>query len=228
MKHLFNRNLGMRIVSGSVLGVITGFCLWKGEFYFSIFILTVAIISYLEWFTITSNNLAEKDHEYCRKHVVFWGTIGLLLILPCAISMIYMRYLMGLEKVLYLVLVVTATDIGAFVFGKLIGGPKLAPSISPGKTISGSISGMMVAVGLGVTLRFYDHTVVSYTVIAICTLILSLVSQIGDLSESAFKRHFGVKDSSKLIPGHGGFLDRADSFLFTAPVFVIMHWIGYF
>ena len=136
--------------------------------------------------------------------------------------MLYLRYISGIDKIFYMILVIIATDIGAFIFGKIIGGPKLAPSISPGKTISGSISGIVVAIICAIILKLTGYIIIEYKSLIIITVTLSIVSQIGDLIESKFKRHFGVKDSSNLIPGHGGFLDRADSFLLTAPVFMII------
>jgi CDP-diglyceride synthetase len=228
MQNLFNKNFFLRIFSGTILGSITTFCLWKGSFYFSIFILTVAIISYLEWFTIVANNLGDKEFSEYKSYMMGWGIAGLILILPCAISITYLRYTAGFEKILYLILTIISTDIGAFIFGKIIGGPKLAPSISPGKTMSGSVSGIIVAILTACILKITGVININYQALIICTLILSIVSQVGDLIESGFKRHFGVKDSSNLIPGHGGFLDRIDSFLLTAPAFMIMQIMGFF
>lgn len=231
MKDLFSKNFALRLVSGLILGSITGFCLWKGNFYFSALILTIAIISYLEWFTIVSNSLEKKHPNDCKSHIFFWGVIGLFAILPSAISMIYLRHALGLEKVLYLILVIISTDIGAFIFGKIIGGPKLAPTISPGKTLSGAVSGICVAIAVVFTLRSIEYIIkyhdIKYITLIMITVILSIASQVGDLIESGFKRHFNVKDSSHLIPGHGGFLDRIDSFILTAPVFLVMHLLGY-
>jgi phosphatidate cytidylyltransferase len=115
----------------------------------------------------------------------------------------------GLVAVLFLFAVVWATDIFAYFVGRLAGGPKLAPAISPGKTWSGAFGGMLFAViaGLGVT----TGAGLSIGWLAIGSIVLlSAVSQIGDLFESWLKRHFGAKDSSNLIPGHGGVMDRVD------------------
>jgi CDP-diglyceride synthetase len=222
MEKILNTNLFLRILSAIILGGISVFCIIKGNFYFSIFILIISIISYLEWFSISTNKLEEKEFTEYKKYISFWGISGLILILPCAISMLYLRYISGIDKIFYMILVIIATDIGAFIFGKIIGGPKLAPSISPGKTISGSISGIVVAIICAIILKLTGYIIIEYKSLIIITVTLSIVSQIGDLIESKFKRHFGVKDSSNLIPGHGGFLDRADSFLLTAPVFMII------
>jgi CDP-diglyceride synthetase len=223
MTEILNKNFFLRIVSGIILGGVSIFCIIQGNFYFSIFILIVSIISYLEWFSISTNKLEEKELIEYKKYISFWGISGLILILPCAISMLYLRYISGVEMIFYMILVIISTDIGAFIFGKLIGGPKLAPSISPGKTISGSTSGIVVAVISALILKFIGYINIEYKILIITTIILSIFSQIGDLIESSFKRHFGVKDSSNLIPGHGGFLDRVDSFLLTAPIFMIIN-----
>ena len=121
--------------------------------------------------------------------------------------------LYGLEAVLFLFLVVWATDIGGFVFGRTIGGPKLWPSISPGKTWSGAVGGTILGAGAG--LLFAAATDDAY-VLGALGLGASLASQAGDLFESALKRRFGVKDSSSLIPGHGGVMDRLDGFIAAA------------
>ena len=120
----------------------------------------------------------------------------------------------GLYAMLFVFAVVWATDILAYFVGRALGGPKLAPSISPGKTWSGAIGGAVSAVTAGVVLV---HFLLPGTeVIAACVaLVLSVCSQSGDLFESFIKRKFGVKDSSRLIPGHGGVMDRVDGLIFA-------------
>lgn len=115
----------------------------------------------------------------------------------------------GLDAIVYLFAVVWATDSFAYIFGRLIGGRKLAPSISPGKTWSGALGGALAAViiGAGAGRIMGVH---GGFVLALAALLLSVVSQIGDLLESGIKRRFGVKDSGNLIPGHGGVMDRVD------------------
>jgi len=127
----------------------------------------------------------------------------------------------GLIDVLFLLVVVWSSDIGAYVAGRLVGGPKLAPAISPGKTWSGAVGGLVaaMAIGLVVTRLAAPGPVLHALVVAGG---LSVASQLGDLLESACKRHFGVKDSSGLIPGHGGVFDRLDGVLAAAPVAVLL------
>lgn len=115
-----------------------------------------------------------------------------------------------------------ATDIGAFFVGRAIGGRKLWPAISPGKTLSGAIGGLVVAVIVGWALvRFVLVPTANLGMTPVGTVVfaslLSVSAQLGDLAESLLKREAGVKDSSHLIPGHGGVLDRFDSLFFTIP-----------
>ncbi len=120
----------------------------------------------------------------------------------------------GLIAMLFVFAVVWATDILAYFVGRAIGGPKLAPPISPGKTWSGAIGGTISAVIAGSVLYlcFFPKVGVWIPLIA---FILSVFSQVGDLFESFIKRRFGVKDSSHLIPGHGGVMDRVDGLVFA-------------
>jgi phosphatidate cytidylyltransferase len=121
----------------------------------------------------------------------------------------------GLSALLFLFATVWATDIFAFGCGRLLGGPLLSPSISPKKTWSGAIAGLVggVAAGLGVA---YTIGVGKLGIIGAMTLLLSVLAQAGDLLESAIKRHFDAKDTGTLIPGHGGLMDRMDGFLVAA------------
>lgn len=131
----------------------------------------------------------------------------------------------GLLTVLWLVGVVVATDVGAYFSGRAIGGPKLAPVISPNKTWSGLAGGAMLAgcVGLFVGVGSGDATPGPVTA---ASIVLAVVAQMGDLLESAVKRHFDVKDASNLIPGHGGFLDRFDGYLTVMPTAALMSVAG--
>jgi len=120
----------------------------------------------------------------------------------------------GLINMLFIFAIVWATDIFAYFVGRAIGGPKLAPPISPGKTWSGAIGGTIAGVICGMlVIHFAGHPV--GLGLAVITALLSVGSQIGDLFESWIKRRFGVKDSSRLIPGHGGVMDRVDGLVFA-------------
>ena len=120
----------------------------------------------------------------------------------------------GLKAMLVLFTIVWATDILAYFVGRAIGGPKLAPRISPGKTWSGAIGGTIAALVFGLGAVVAAGGAVSLRT-GVLIVVLSVFSQIGDLFESFIKRRFGVKDSSKLIPGHGGVMDRVDGLVFA-------------
>jgi phosphatidate cytidylyltransferase len=121
----------------------------------------------------------------------------------------------GLIATIFLFAVVWATDIVAYFAGRAIGGPKLAPSISPKKTWSGSIAGLVAAIGVAIAIAEVAPLAGTVALAAVAVL-LSVVAQGGDLFESALKRRFGAKDSGHLIPGHGGLMDRLDGFVTAA------------
>jgi phosphatidate cytidylyltransferase len=117
----------------------------------------------------------------------------------------------GFSALVLLFAIVWSTDVFAYFAGRAIGGPKLAPVISPKKTWSGAVAGVVGAVVVAVAVAGYLGPFAKGT-IAIVALVLSVVAQLGDLFESWLKRHFGAKDASHLIPGHGGVMDRLDGF----------------
>lgn len=127
----------------------------------------------------------------------------------------------GPATILWLIAVIAATDIGAYFAGRAFGGPKLAPRLSPKKTWAGLVGGMAAAALAGaLTSEILGST--NTMPLVLVSFGLAVVAQGGDLLESAFKRKFDVKDSSGLIPGHGGLLDRFDGYLTAAPVVVLM------
>ncbi len=122
----------------------------------------------------------------------------------------------GLEDTLFLVAVVWGTDIGAYAVGRVVGGIKLAPKISPGKTVSGAVGGLLAGGLIGGCIAYGLHG--NPVAAGLAGAVVSVVAQAGDLLESTIKRHLGVKDSGDTIPGHGGLFDRVDGFLTAAPV----------
>ncbi len=116
----------------------------------------------------------------------------------------------GLPAVLWLFAVVWGTDVAAYFAGRLIGGPRLWPSVSPGKTWSGAVAGAFAGAALGLLLSGWTDRI---DLLFWLGLAAAVVAELGDLFESAVKRRFGVKDSSRLIPGHGGLMDRLDAFI---------------
>lgn len=124
---------------------------------------------------------------------------------------------------LYGMLIVWLTDSGAYIFGRQFGKHKLAPKVSPNKTIEGSVLGTIFAtVILAIYLLFFHVGYDNYYMMVLATLLLSIFGQFGDLIESALKRYYGVKDSGKILPGHGGILDRFDSMLMVMPALYLL------
>ncbi len=149
-----------------------------------------------------------------------WAAGGLVYAAALVVSVIVLRLSLfdGLEAILWLFAVVWGTDVMAYFGGRTIGGPKLWPRVSPKKTWSGFLTGVSCGALLGVGAMKIFHGAPPRNVLPLFAmgLVTAIVSQAGDFFESAIKRHFGVKDSSHLIPGHGGFMDRLDGFLFAA------------
>jgi phosphatidate cytidylyltransferase len=146
-----------------------------------------------------------------------WAAAGMLYAAAVLIPIVMLRddVPYGLVSVLWLFAVVWAGDTGAYFAGRAIGGPKLAPAVSPNKTWSGAIGGAVAGVAAGMLVLLAAGFQLRPMHIVV-TLAVSAAAQVGDLVESAIKRRFGVKDASNLIPGHGGLMDRVDGLLFAA------------
>lgn len=149
--------------------------------------------------------------------------LGVLAIGFAGLSLIWLRDdgEAGRANVVFLFCVVWASDIGAYLAGRLVGGPKLVPVLSPSKTWAGAAGGLAAAVGAGLAVAA-AFAPSSPMMAAAMAALLGIATQIGDIAESALKRRFGVKDSGALIPGHGGVLDRLDGLLAAAPVAAIV------
>ncbi|MBI1776360.1 MAG: phosphatidate cytidylyltransferase [Proteobacteria bacterium] len=155
-----------------------------------------------------------------------WLAAGTLaLAIPC-VSFLWIRFdaLAGRDLTLWLLAAVWATDIGAYAAGRTIGGPKLWPQVSPRKTWAGLLGGMASAALVSVLAAWWLEQGNIWLAQA-AGILLAGVAQLGDLAESALKRHFGVKDSGRLIPGHGGLLDRVDGLIATAPAVAVLTWL---
>lgn len=152
--------------------------------------------------------------------------IGALLILPTWLALIQLRQV-GAQTLLGIMALVWLADIGAYFSGRAFGKHKLALSISPGKTWEGAIGGGIAVLVYGFVLSPYLPTVLSTNPLLLfaALLLLTAVSIVGDLFESLLKRQAGLKDSSNILPGHGGILDRIDSLMSTLPL-VALIWLG--
>jgi phosphatidate cytidylyltransferase len=146
-----------------------------------------------------------------------WTALGGIYILLPVIALIWLRRdpEWGLITITWMLIAVWATDTGAYFAGKSIGGPKMAPGISPNKTWAGLIGGVVAAAAVSVLVGKIAG-VGSMQNLALFGGLVAILGQVGDICESSVKRHFGVKDSGNIIPGHGGLFDRLDSILFVS------------
>jgi phosphatidate cytidylyltransferase len=146
--------------------------------------------------------------------------MGILVLLPTLVALHALRVMpSGHFLVLGLVLTVAAADIGAYFAGRAFGHRKLAPSVSPGKTWAGVVGGLVLVTIIALIYAILTHAAVLPTLVIAWPA--ALASVLGDLFESMLKRHRGIKDSSNLLPGHGGVLDRIDGLVAAAPVFAL-------
>lgn len=158
--------------------------------------------------------VAAAVHDRAHGRLWFWGPLAAATAGFGAASFTALRDLpsFGFASVMWIAAVVIATDVGAYAAGRLIGGPKLWPRVSPNKTWAGLAGGMAAAAAVGAIFAAVTPEA-NVGALAAVSAVAAAVAQAGDLSESMMKRRFGVKDSSTLIPGHGGVLDRLDGFI---------------
>jgi len=150
-----------------------------------------------------------------------WHAAGVIYLAVPSVALLWLYGAAESTAVLWLFLVVWATDIGAYAAGRLLGGPRLAPRLSPNKTWAG-VAGGFVAAAVAGSLLGPSLGVSSRGLVGALSAFVSLAAQLGDLAESAIKRHFKVKDMSGLIPGHGGLFDRVDGLLAAAPAVALV------
>jgi phosphatidate cytidylyltransferase len=225
--NLPNRDLPVRLVSAVVMLAVAGGALWIGGGLLDLFILLVAGACFAE-FVMLAVKAAEGPVRWAAI-VVGALYIGLAAISLISVKGVYVAMIVGL---------VACVDTGAYFTGRALGGPKIAPRISPSKTWAGLAGGMtagalwlMLAL-LIMTYAFSDQNGAgsfretfargNYALAAAAGALLAITAQAGDFFESWLKRRAGVKDSSRLIPGHGGVFDRVDGLL---PVAIIAAWL---
>ena len=189
------------------------------SFYYSKIEICIALILLLLTYTvITKNQFTFEDVSFSILSAMYVG-IGFYFFFET-------RQEGGLVYIFYSLFMIWATDSGAYFIGKALGKTKLWPEISPNKTVEGSIGGVACAVVVAVFFALLSNINVGLLSLMGITVVLSVFGQIGDLVESAFKRHFNVKDSGTILPGHGGILDRFDSLLFVWPLLHFFHlWL---
>ena len=207
---MINTELQKRILSSIILIPLSFFFIIQGSLTFIFFLSLIFLITSLEWFKMT------KKKDLLR-------IFGLFFLFFSFFSTIYLRQYVGLNFFLFLILVCIFTDTGGYIFGKILKGPRLT-KVSPKKTYSGVIGSFLISLLFGIFYIKYfgqkSKTLLETNPVFIILLILfiSLVSQIGDLIISYFKRKAKLKDTGKILPGHGGFLDRIDGIIFVMPI----------
>ena len=212
------QELQKRILSSLILIPIALFFIIKGSFLFNFFIIICFIITSYEW-----HKMSYKKPYYL---------IGLLFLIISFYSAYKIRTTMNGDYIYFIIilLICILTDIGGYIFGKILKGPKLT-KISPKKTYSGLIGGFLLSIGvlffifsLGLLIKPQELN----SNIFILILLISAISQIGDIIISYFKRLSKIKDTGKIIPGHGGLLDRIDGMIFAFPSAYIIFKTGIF
>jgi len=196
-----SRALFVRIVSALVLGPPVLAALWFGFPWIDLLGAIAAPLMAAEWIRLSRGRPVAR-------------AVGLVYVVGAVLALLWLRHQPehGRETVVWVVAVVWATDIGAYFVGRTVGGAKLAPSISPGKTWSGLAGGMAVAAVASAACGWIFELGDTWN-LAVYGAILGAVGQAGDLIESHAKRRAGLKDSGRLIPGHGGVLDRVDALM---------------
>ena len=202
-------NFIIRTLSALILFPLIIYIITKGSYVLIFFTLILCSIAFYEWIMIAKN---------------FYLKIFGLIILTFSFYFFY-KLTNDTSKVLFVIFVCIFTDIGGYVFGKIIKGPKLT-KISPNKTYSGMFGSYFLSFLSSLIFVSYNKDAyVSLFELFILTFVLSTISQIGDISISYFKRKSNLKNSGKIIPGHGGLLDRIDGMIFAVPTFYFINFI---
>ncbi|MDG2005184.1 MAG: phosphatidate cytidylyltransferase [Novosphingobium sp.] len=207
-------DLGVRTLSAIVMLAVTGGALWLGGWWWTVFVGLVAVGVLWEW-----NKLTMLVHPQGFGRLV-WRVAGLIYCGVAAAVLVILHQGNDIRGILLIAGSVIATDVGAYLSGRAIGGPKIAPRISPSKTWAGLGGGIVAAAAVMVIplpWTFHDYNSADWlriaSIPALAGATIAIIAQSGDFFESWMKRRAGVKDSGNLIPGHGGLFDRVDGLL---------------
>jgi len=203
---MIDKELQKRILSSIIFLPIAVFFIFQGSIFFIFFLSLLLLATGYEW-----TKMCKKNY-----YLVIFGIIFLIFSFFLAY---YIREKIGLLFFFFIIVICIFTDMGGYVFGKIFKGPKLT-SISPNKTYSGVIGSFLISLAAG--LIFLQYTNINLFKnnsfeFLLSILFISLISQIGDLIISYFKRLAKIKDTGKILPGHGGLLDRIDGIIFAIP-----------
>jgi len=207
-----------RSISSIILILVSLYIIIVGSYLFNSFIIIIALISLFEWHKMTFKN--------------FYYFPGVIFILISFYSVYLIRNEFNeysLFNFLLILSICILTDIGGFLFGKVFKGPKLT-KISPNKTYSGALGGLVLSligsiVFLNISNYFYIKNDMTYNNLLIFSFTISIISQLGDLIISFFKRLSNLKDTGNIIPGHGGILDRIDGMIFVFPISYFLNFV---
>ena len=200
-----------RLITSLILIPISIFFIIKGSIFFIFFLCTLFLVTTYEWIIMSKKNNLLK----------FLGIIFLIFSFYAAFEF---RVNKDYKDFLFIIIICILTDIGGYIFGKILKGPKLT-KISPKKTYAGVFGGFLLPLIAGLIVYQYQYTdeiPPQGLYFLIIILFISLISQIGDLIISYFKRKAKIKDTGKILPGHGGLLDRIDGMIFVFPTFFII------
>ena len=207
------KELQKRLLSSIIIIPLSLFFIIKGSSFFTLFLIILFLVSSSEWL-----NMSKKlEHKI----------LGVFFLIFSFYSTFYFREI-SLEFFLLIIIACVSTDIGGYIFGKFLKGPKLI-KISPNKTYSGMLGGFLLAIIISYffATKYTPTEVVNNTYVGdlqfiILVLIISSTSQIGDLIISYFKRSSKIKNTGKIFPGHGGMLDRIDGMIFVFPIIYLL------
>ena len=211
-----NKEFLKRVLTSVVLLPLSYLIIVKGSYLFAIFLSICLMVTCFEWYKMTLS----------KKYSLF-GFIFIFFSFFCTYNLRNMDDENNLYLFLFIILICISTDIGGYIFGKLFKGPKLT-KISPNKTYSGMLGGFVLSTLIltifikntfFINLQEQEITLFTYFII----ILISSVSQIGDLTVSYFKRISNIKNTGNLIPGHGGILDRIDGMIFAFPFYYIIY-----
>ena len=213
-----NNNLTKRLISSLIILPITLLFIVNGSLFFMFFLSILFLVTSYEWMKMT-------------KRKILYKSIGIIFLIFSFYSAFVLRTYAGLNFFLFIILISIFTDIGGYIFGNFFKGPKLT-KISPNKTYSGVIGSLLMPVFAGLLYIQYIKLPLGILVpikldtlsnnfdlnFLIMILSISIISQLGDLTISYFKRLSKIKDTGKILPGHGGLLDRLDGLIFVIPI----------
>ena len=204
-----------RLLSSIILIPLTLICIYQGSILFNFFLLILLILSIYEWKKISN-----------KKFLFIFGLIFLFFSFYTAYEIRNAFNYNGLFIFLFLIIICVSSDLGGYTFGKIFKGPKLT-KISPNKTYSGVLGSFVLSIILTsffvYRIEYLEITILELNInLIILIIVLSFISQTGDLLISYFKRKSNLQDTGNLIPGHGGILDRIDGIIFVIPTFYFL------